>query len=411
MTNQALLDFILTEIKQGATKESITKDLLGAGWDTVDIQDGFKSAGINTETVSTPTVTVAQPAYSTPAVSEFNMQNKVESVTQPAPAESPTFSTLDSYANSNPGNNPYSSPVYAGQVLQTSGPVQKSHASRNILMFVFVLLIVAIGGGLYAVKADIITIPNTSVLTGRINSIFNKQQPVAVVDNTVPVPTVQPQTVATVTPPTEQPPQVLPTADLQPLCTDIVCKTYFDVWKNEQIYQNNITVAYLNGHFVPVSMQIDKWVSGQSFSIVYDINIDWAKARTSDSFIIKTKATDKTYPTLNVRRGIYFSADEVRAVVNALAYNSQFTWFTPADHLFYPTRQSAIDAMQKNYPNNKLEIPEEVTLSKDGPKSKKEMFLFGYDRSMCATKNTAFIVKTNLFTGVITNNTSPCSIF
>ena len=48
MTSQPLLDFILAELKQGATKESITKDLLGAGWDVADVEeDGDDGDGID----------------------------------------------------------------------------------------------------------------------------------------------------------------------------------------------------------------------------------------------------------------------------------------------------------------------------------------------------------------------------
>jgi len=466
MTNQPLLDFILTEIKQGATKESITKDLLGAGWESADIQEGFKTAGIANDTpVVTPTVAVAQPSVATPVTPttpSYNIDNTVNNTvvtptTTTTPAEPIKFSTLDSYANPSPGNNPYSSPVYAGQVVQQPTYTTGNNGTKKALLFIIIVLLVLTGGGIYAVKANIIKIssineffkkPNISNVFTKVSSLVDKNNTKAeITDSTTPT---QKQEVAVVqTPVVEKLVEyVLPTSDIQPLCTDVACKTYFEVWKKEQMYQNNIPTTYINGHFIPVSMQINKSTQGLYFNIMYDINIDWAKTRMSDSFMVKINAGDKTYPALSVRRGIYFSEAEVRAVIDALAYNTSFTWFTPTDHLFYNTRQSAVDAMQKAYPNNKLEISEEIVFDKTNimektpevlarekqindllksqnmqvvgsnkganlpnPKAKREMFLVGYDSAECKTKNSMFIVKANLFTGDITTEVGSCMVY
>ena len=418
MTNQPLLDFILTEIKQGATKESITKDLIGAGWDPADVQEGFKAAGIaDTTPLATPSVK-PEPYFVEQPKPVENTLNTTINTTNPNTTvnPTPTFSSLESYANPTPGNNVYAGgAVYTGQqVLQAQEPVNKTF--KKVLLFLIIFIIVVAGGMFYFMKSSNSDI--TKLFT-KVSSVFNKRQEVvdvAKVDTSVPVATNQ-QPPVDVTPPSEEPPEVLPTADIQPLCEDIVCKTYFDVWRKEQMYQNNISAAYINRHFTPVSTQIDKWNSGQSFDIIYDVKIGWAKVRTSDGFMIKTKAGEKTYPALNVRRGIYFSEQEVRAVVNELAFNSNFTWFTPAERLLYPTRKVAEDTLQKAYPNLKLKFQDDIAFDKTNndsgianPKAKREMFLVGVDSSNCSTSNMMKKVKLNLFTGVTSAYDDACII-
>lgn len=400
MTNQPLIDFILNEIKQGATKESITRDLLGAGWDNVDVQEGFAAAGIpNTVPIPMPTpkIEVQQPTVS-----------NVTSVS------APSFSSLDAYAQ--PGaNSGFNSGAYAGQTVNNTQPIKTKHTFRNFVLFAGVFVVVVIAGGMYAVQTKMLNIPAVTNIVKNVTNVFNTQktQTVATVPVTEQPPITETPTVASVTPPTEPPPEILPTAEIQPLCTDVVCKTYFDVWKKEQMFQNNITNEYINGHFIPVTTQVNKLSSGQYFSITYDIKIGWAMLRTTDSFIIKTKSGDKTYPALNIRRGIYLSADEVRSVVDTLAFSGSFTWFTPADSLYYKTRQSATDAIQKAYPQNNFSFATNAYLKKveAGTKPKQNTVYSGTDSSTCATTNKQFSVVADLTNGSITTENSACAYY
>ncbi|MGI9118261.1 MAG: hypothetical protein ACR2IQ_01810, partial [Minisyncoccia bacterium] len=122
-------------------------------------------------------------------------------------------------------------------------------------------------------------------------------------------------------------------------------------------------------------------------------------------------------PMLKVRRGIYFSEDEVRAVINELAFNSQFTWFNAVSRLYYPTRQSAVDALYKAYPEKQLTISDNLYLEKtnqttntSNTKDKKEMFLVAFEQTNCSTKNTMDVVKLNLFTGETSISSDVCSV-
>lgn len=226
-----------------------------------------------------------------------------------------------------------------------------------------------------------------------------------------------------------------------------VCKTYFEVWKLEQRYQNNISSLYLKNHFKPESINIDKWNEGESFRIIYDIYIGWAQARTSDVFIVKTLPSDNTYPAIKIRRGKYLSTSEIRKVVNESAWNGQFTWFTPKTKLFFKTKQDAIDAINKVDPTRNFEISDEISFDKvnimektkevlerekqisdilksqnlqvvgggsgpnfPNPKAKREMFLTGYDMSKCESLNEMIVVRLNLFTGKTESQTTPCAI-
>ena len=406
MTNQPLLDFILTEVKQGATKDSIAKELLGAGWEAVDIEEGFKAAGINDTTpITTPVVNISQPTFTGP--NPTTNSNVSAPVSNPVSTNTQTFSTLDSYANPNPGNNSYnSSPVYSGQVVSTEQST-KTSGGKKVLLFVIVLLIVIAGGVVYAIKTNKINLSFIKNLASNKTTAVEKTSttkvtPVTTVpENQAPVNSNLSTTTATTTTTVAPLAPVLPTTsllpsnsttkpatvpttpvsvvtsmpDLKPLCKDIPCKTYFGVWLKEQMYQINIAKSYLNAHIVPQSMKIASWVDGKSFEITYDFVMDWAKVRVLDSFMVKTVPDDAQYPSLKLRKGIYFSEAEVRTVVTNGAYNSQFLWFTPATSLMFATKQDAINAIKKIDTTKKFEISTNAEFLPVGqkPNIKKEL--------------------------------------
>jgi hypothetical protein len=226
------------------------------------------------------------------------------------------------------------------------------------------------------------------------------------------------------------------TPNLKSLCKDEICNKYFEIWKKEQMYQNKVTESYLNEHIIPESMKIQKWYEGESFYIVYELKIDWARARAADGFMIRTTPNNTHYPDLKIKRGEYLSQEEIREILNNGAFYSQFTWFTPNEKLFYKTKRDAVNAIRKSMPTILFMVADEVELFKvnemektpevlaiekkmnelrnpqnpygagdkrgvnfPNPKAKQEMFLKGYDKSKCNKNNESFVVKLNLFTG------------
>lgn len=205
-------------------------------------------------------------------------------------------------------------------------------------------------------------------------------------------------------------------------CSDEICSKYLEIWKKEQMYQNNYDENYFNEHIIPVSAEVFEWMEGESFSVIYYVSIDWAKAKALDSFMIRTKPESRLFPALNIKRGEYLSQEEIRRVVDKFAFNSQITKFNPVEELTYKTKTSAISAIKTKslLRLKKVEILPEIDFSpsyksmKNIPgafiKAKRELYLVGVDMSDCSTLNMATEIKLNLVTGKIEKEKGVCVV-
>ncbi|MFZ2205109.1 MAG: hypothetical protein WAV23_00760 [Minisyncoccia bacterium] len=143
-------------------------------------------------------------------------------------------------------------------------------------------------------------------------------------------------------------PDTIPVAqkDYKILCKgDSVCLKYFDIWKKEQFSRNGYSESYFNKHIIPEEITILKWNSGESFYIIYNVNIDWASIKTADSFLVKLSPNEDTYQYLNLPKDTYLDESNVDVVIDKLAFNSTFTIFKPIDSLFYKSKNDTLGAI------------------------------------------------------------------
>ena len=67
MINQQLVDFIKQQLQIGLAKEKISSELLANGWNTQDIEEGFKATGIPIPPAPAPaSIPPAAPVSATP---------------------------------------------------------------------------------------------------------------------------------------------------------------------------------------------------------------------------------------------------------------------------------------------------------------------------------------------------------
>jgi len=122
MTNQQLLDFIKSQLAQGLTKEKISSELLANGWNTQDIEEGFKAV-----------IPVSNPSGI------------------PIPPIQPSTSTLSNYNNA----------------LSTTKLV--THTGRKVFFLVLILFLLAGGASAYYFRSNLTSLPI-------IKSLIVKQQ-------------------------------------------------------------------------------------------------------------------------------------------------------------------------------------------------------------------------------------------
>lgn len=201
--------------------------------------------------------------------------------------------------------------------------------------------------------------------------------------------------------------------DYTNLCgTDSICKKYYPIWAEEQMNRNGYDVGYFNKHIVPESIEIRKWNDGESFDVIYNINIDWASFKTHDSFIVKTKPGDTLYPAVKIARGSYLSKTEVGLAIDAMAYNGEFTLFKPADSLMYKTKNDALAVLYKKSGSKKFDIVETEIARVDAPYKKIPMIftLRAVDTSNCQKSNTSKVAILDLVTGTASIQNDVCYI-
>lgn len=202
--------------------------------------------------------------------------------------------------------------------------------------------------------------------------------------------------------------KITQTKDYSMLCkNDDICKKYYEIWKSEQMSRNGYNADYFNKHIVPESMEISKWNDGESFYVIYNVVVDWATAKTYDTFIVKTNPGDKTYPTLKIPRGQYLTKNEIDLVINAGAYNSHFSTIKPSNQLAYKTKQDAMSAIFKQGGSQKFELIGDSFFSF----ANGQITMTAVDLTNCDINNSNKKVILNLITGGATLSGDACRVY
>lgn len=135
-------------------------------------------------------------------------------------------------------------------------------------------------------------------------------------------------------------------------CDSATCNQYFLVWKSLFMQRNNMTEKYFDKHIFPYKTLVNSWVDGESFSVQYQVRIDWMVCHTADNFIIK--ANSELYPALNIPRYTYLNQAEINAAIDAYAFSSDMNVIQSIDHLYFGSPKKTVQFAQDQASNNSV---------------------------------------------------------
>ena len=146
-------------------------------------------------------------------------------------------------------------------------------------------------------------------------------------------------------------------------CTDSLCVLYQNIWKQIFMEKNGLTDDYFNKHITLYGSGIGDWDEGTSFSICYEVTVDWAIAYTCDQFIIKINEGNNLYPSLNLPRGTYLTKEKIMAAVDGYAFSSEIIKLSNAETLKFDSMDNAIKILAEKANVNML-CPLEIRIDK-----------------------------------------------
>jgi hypothetical protein len=135
MINQQLVDFIKQQLQVGLTKEKISSELLANGWNTQDIEEGFKATGIPIPPAPAP-VSPASPIYG-------------------APTLNPTPVTTQSL---NPNLYPHLNDIKTVNDIKPA-VVKVKQSGKGLFLVVLIIILLAIGSSIYYFKDNLLSLP------------------------------------------------------------------------------------------------------------------------------------------------------------------------------------------------------------------------------------------------------------
>lgn len=128
MINQQLTDFIKQQLQVGLTKEKISSELFANGWNTQDVEEGFKAVGIPIPPAPIPTLT-------------------------PNPAMIPTL-------NPTPITTQSLNPNLYSHFNDSNPTVTKvKHSGKGLFFVILIILLLAAGASAYYFKDELIKLP------------------------------------------------------------------------------------------------------------------------------------------------------------------------------------------------------------------------------------------------------------
>jgi hypothetical protein len=144
-----------------------------------------------------------------------------------------------------------------------------------------------------------------------------------------------------------QPPDFTPMNDFQncSLCISDTCEKYETIWKELFMEKNNLSEGFFNAHIILCSRGIMQWQDNITFSICYNVKIDWVSVRKCDQFIVKIAKGNNLYPSVGLPRDELLSKDYVRTAISHRAFNSEMDTLSNEDVLKFSSMETAMDQL------------------------------------------------------------------
>lgn len=118
------------------------------------------------------------------------------------------------------------------------------------------------------------------------------------------------------------------------------CNEYLDIWKELFMKQNNLTEEFFNEHITLYGTTFHDWNQGVSFSICYEIKIDWAIVYLCDKFPVKIKHGSNLFPSLP--RDTYLTKENIETTIGK-SYTSQITKVLNNEILKFTSMDNAVN--------------------------------------------------------------------
>jgi|GEM_PF-3434095 len=138
------------------------------------------------------------------------------------------------------------------------------------------------------------------------------------------------------------------------LCTDSLCKVYESTWKELFLESNSLTEEYFKQHIQLKRSGISDWEIGSSFTICFDVTVDWAVSHQCNSFIVKTSEDIPNYSSYNLPLNTYFSKETIQKVIQGEGIFTSITRLSGDENLKYNTQDDAINTLIRHAKVNAL---------------------------------------------------------
>jgi hypothetical protein len=144
-----------------------------------------------------------------------------------------------------------------------------------------------------------------------------------------------------------QPPDFAPLNEFQNCsqCVSDTCQKYETIWKELFMGKINLSESYFNAHIILCNTGIMQWEENITFSVCYNVKIDWISVRKCDQFIVKIAKGNNLYPSVDLPRDELLSKDYVRTAVNYRAFNSEMDALSNEDVLKFSSIEAALDQL------------------------------------------------------------------
>lgn len=138
---------------------------------------------------------------------------------------------------------------------------------------------------------------------------------------------------------------------------------YLRIWQNILINENSLSDEYFNDHIVIQDYSINKWNTGESLRVNYQLIIDWATIDVHDSILIKV-SKDDTFSNL-VTPEIYLEEADIKALIERETSKSTITQINQLKSLKYSNYNEAVESFKTSSGYNDI-LPDGISLRVPG---------------------------------------------
>jgi hypothetical protein len=129
------------------------------------------------------------------------------------------------------------------------------------------------------------------------------------------------------------------------LCISDTCQKYETIWKELFMEKNNLSENFFNAHIILCNTGIMQWEENITFSICYNVKIDWVSVRKCDHFIVKIAEGNNLFASVGLPKSEFLSKDDIRTEINHRAFFSEMDTLSNEGVLKFSSLETALDQL------------------------------------------------------------------